>query len=310
LLGVLVMKEVLAPSEAKAIRGAGPGTEFQLLVEALSGKGLLNLADVSGAANPATQPSTPVTAALATPDTAPVSASSVQTQQPSVATTQQTPQREKPLPVGVVPAVAPVRVLPVDPPVKDGLVAAFRLGPVKMTPYGFLKATVVRDSSAPDGDDFPFIGLFFNSTALTNAGPNGSPAFHIKARSSRIGANFEWPDISPKLTMTGRVEADFESNFSVVDNADASSIRNPGPRLRLAYVRMDYQASDKTDLFSKADRIGRFSDRVPFPTSWRPRSWARSTATFIPALPNLLLVSCSLWAAPLATSRSCLNLAS
>src|SRR5262247_3092122 len=36
LLGVLVMKGVLAPSEANAIRNAAPEAEFQMLVEALT----------------------------------------------------------------------------------------------------------------------------------------------------------------------------------------------------------------------------------------------------------------------------------
>src|ERR1700680_2157059 len=56
LLGVLVMKGVLAPSEAKAIQGAAPEAEFQLLVEALTRKGLLNAADMSASANPVAQP--------------------------------------------------------------------------------------------------------------------------------------------------------------------------------------------------------------------------------------------------------------
>jgi len=75
------------------------------------------------------------------------------------------------------------------------------------------------------------------------------PEFHIKARASRFGANFEWPDASPKLTFTGRVEADFEGNFSVVDNRNVSSIRSNAFQLRLAYVRMDYAASDKSDFY-------------------------------------------------------------
>ena len=149
----------------------------------------------------------------------------------------------------VVPAIAPLRVLPVDPPRRDGLVPAFKMGPVKMTPYGFLKATAAHDSSMPNGDDFPFIGLFTASTTDTNTGPTKDPEFHIKARSSRFGANFEWPDASPKLTITGRVEADFEGNFSVVDNRNVSSIRSNAFQLRLAYVRMDYAASENSDFY-------------------------------------------------------------
>ena len=134
LLGVLVMKGVLAPSEANAIQGAAPEAEFQLLVEALTKKGLLSAADVA-AATPASQPATAaVSESIASPAT----------QSGQVATTPVTPQIEKPAPRKVVAAIAPVRVNPVDPPVKDGLVAAFKLGPVKMTPYGFVKATVVH----------------------------------------------------------------------------------------------------------------------------------------------------------------------
>ena len=52
LLGVLVMKGVLAPSEANAIRNAAPEAEFQLLVEALTRKGVVNAEDLSVAATP------------------------------------------------------------------------------------------------------------------------------------------------------------------------------------------------------------------------------------------------------------------
>jgi hypothetical protein len=62
LLGVLVMKGVLAPAEANAIRNAAPEAEFQLLVEALSRKGVLNAADLSAAATPAAQPAAPAAA--------------------------------------------------------------------------------------------------------------------------------------------------------------------------------------------------------------------------------------------------------
>jgi hypothetical protein len=123
------------------------------------------------------------------------------------------------------------------------------MGPVKMTPYGFIKSTAARDSSSPNGDDFPFVGLFLGSTTVTNTGPTTDPEFHLKARATRIGANFEWPDVSSKIILTGRVEGDFEGNFSEVDNRDVSSIRSSAFQLRLAWMRMDYSASDKTDLY-------------------------------------------------------------
>lgn len=56
LLAVLVKKGVLGSAEADAIRNAAPEAEFQLLVEALSRKGVLSAADLSAAASPAAQP--------------------------------------------------------------------------------------------------------------------------------------------------------------------------------------------------------------------------------------------------------------
>ena len=231
LLGVLVMKGVLAPSEANAIGNAVPEAEFQMLVEALARKGVVSAADLTATGNVVTTSEKATTA----------------TASPAQGTALTTP-AEKGGP-RVVGAVAPLRVLPIDPPVKDGLVPGIKMGAVKITPYGFIKATAVHDSSSPNGDDFPFPGIFLNSSDVFGTGPTRDSSFHLKARSSRFGANFEWADIAPRLTLTGRVEGDLEGNFSEVDNADVSSIRNPGPRLRLAYVRMDYAASDRTDVF-------------------------------------------------------------
>jgi hypothetical protein len=149
----------------------------------------------------------------------------------------------------IVPAVAPLRVLPIEAPKAGGLAPGIKLGPVTLTPYGFLKATAIRDSSNPQGVDFPIINGF---PLTTGTGANGSSSFFIKARSSRFGGNFEWPDISKKLALTGRVEGDFEGNFNESANADVSSLRNPNPRLRLAYVRTDYHLSESTDFFFKA----------------------------------------------------------
>src|SRR5580698_1235309 len=244
LVGVLATKGVLSPAEADSIRNASPEARLQLLVDALNRKGLLSASDLSATSNPppaAAANPVPLETAAVSPD---AMASSAPAPAPQVATGATKSEGPK-----VVNAVAVVRVLPVDPPVKGGLVAAFKIGGISVTPYGFIKATAVKDSSSPNGDDFPFPGIWLNSSTPFNTGPTTDPSFHLKARSTRFGANFEWPDISPKLTLTGRIEGDFEQNFSEVDNADVTSIRNPAPRLRLAYVRMDYAASDKTDLF-------------------------------------------------------------
>jgi hypothetical protein len=245
LVSVLVNKGVLSAPEAAAIRNATPEAEVQMLVDALSRKGLLSAADLSVTTSSETQPAAPAESTVVA-ETVSTSGGGEPQQ---AAQTQQTPQEKAPVPQVVVAAVAPLRVLPVDPPRKDGLNAAFKMGPVKMTPYGFIKATAVRDSSAPNGDDMPFPGLFLSSTSILNTGPTLDPEFHLKARSTRIGANFEWPDVSPKLTFTGKIEGDYEGNFSEVDNRDVSSIRSNAFQLRLGFVRMDYAASDHTDIY-------------------------------------------------------------
>jgi len=153
-----------------------------------------------------------------------------------------------PAPPAVVAAVAPVRVFPIDPP-KTGGLSGLKVGPVTLAPYGFIKATAVHDSSEPNGDDFPFPGLFLGTPQVFSTGPTQDPEFHVKARATRFGMNFEWPDVSPKLTLTGKIEADFEGNFTEVDNRDISSVRSSQASIRLAYVRMDYHASDSTDIF-------------------------------------------------------------
>jgi hypothetical protein len=256
LLGVLVMKGVLAPTEANAIRNAAPEAEFQLLVDALSRKGVLSAADLSAAAKPTVQPAASAATSVAPADTASVALASPQASPQQAQTPAQPPYPSrvagelKPPSASVVPAVAPIRVFPVDPP-KPGGLAGMKVGALTLAPYGFIKATVVHDSSDPNGDDFPFPGIWLSAgpNSTFNTGPTADPEVHVKARSTRFGLNVEWPDMSKNLTLTGKIEGDFEGNFSEVDNRDVSSIRSNEPQLRLAFVRLDYHASDYTDIF-------------------------------------------------------------
>ena len=250
LLNVLVTKGVLAPNEANAIRNAVPNAQFQALVEALSRKGILSAADLFAAASPAAAQPAAAPAPVAIRETTSTSLAGPEAESsPQAGAGPQALQQTPPVPPSVVPAIAPLRTLPVDPPKKDGLNAAFKMGPVKMTPYGFVKATAVRDSSSPNGDDMPFPGLFLSSTSILNTGPTEDPEFHIKARATRIGANIEWPEASSKIVLTGKIEGDYEGNFSEVDNRDVSSIRSNAFQLRAAWARLDYAASDATDIY-------------------------------------------------------------
>jgi hypothetical protein len=101
---------------------------------------------------------------------------------------------------------------------------------------------MVEDSSSPNSDDFPLPGF------IANTAPNGDPEFHIKARSTRFGSNFEWYDKNPKWTITGKIEADFEGNFNRSDNRNLSAIRSNNPSLRLAWGRLDYKFDDNNTI--------------------------------------------------------------
>jgi len=159
----------------------------------------------------------------------------------------------------VIPAVAPIRTLPVDTPKREGLIPALKIGAVRVTPYGFFRTSAVYDTSMPLGNDFPLPG-FIGDTPR-----NGSPEFRFKDRGLRIGSNFEWIDPSSKLTVTGRLEFDFEGNYNRSPNRNISSIRTNIPTLRLAFGRLDYKATDQTTLFALFGQ-----DWTPFASSTLP----------------------------------------
>jgi hypothetical protein len=145
----------------------------------------------------------------------------------------------------VIAAVAPLRLLPVDPPKREGLIPDIKLGSgARLKPYGYFKTSLIYDSSSPQGNDFP-LPLLANDT-----GPAGSPEFHIKARSLRLGALFEWLDPAPKTIVTGRLEFDFEGDFTRVNNRNISSIRSSQPSIRLAWARIDRSLSENLTGFA------------------------------------------------------------
>ena len=157
-------------------------------------------------------------------------------------------------------AVAPVRLLGIDAPKREGLIPDIKLGTgARLKLYGIFKTSIIHDSSSPQGNDFP-LPLLAGDT-----GPNGSPEFHLRARGLRLGGNFEWLDPMPNMVITGKIEFDFEGNFTRANNRNISSIRSSQPSIRLAWVRIDRRFNDQTSAFALFGQ-----DWSPFVSSTMP----------------------------------------
>jgi hypothetical protein len=141
-----------------------------------------------------------------------------------------------------IPAVAPVRVLPIDVPKQAGMIPDIKLGSgANMKIYGFYKATAVSETASSGGptfgsQDWPLPLLIGGDT-----GPTSDPQVHLKARSFRIGVQSEWVPKGSDFTLTGRVEGDFEGDYTDVNNRNISSVRSNQFSLRLAWVRLDHK---------------------------------------------------------------------
>ncbi len=239
LVDLLVKKGILTTAEANSLRSMPASAGMQQLLLLLKAKGVVNdseAAELKSAADADTLHS------LVDTESGPTQYASLT----SPGAGQAAAPKEAPAPV-VIPAIAPVRVLPIDAPVKEGLAGALKLGAVRMTPYGFIKATAAYDSSSPRGDDFPPPGFLNGDT-----GPTNNAEFHVKARQTRMGFRFEWPDASKNVVVTGQIEGDYEGNFSRSDNRNISTIRSNAFQLRLAYGRIDWTVAPNTDLFFEA----------------------------------------------------------
>jgi len=238
LVDLLVKKGILTTTEANSLRNMSGSAGMEQLLMLLKAKGVVNdseAAELKSAAEADTMHS------IIDTESGPLTTASLVAGQAT--------QAKPPEPPGptVIPAIAPLRVLPIDPPAKDALKPAFNLGAVRVLPYGFIKATAAYDSYDPTGDDFPRPGF-----TAADSGPNNNPEFHIKARSTRMGSRFEWPDVSKNITITGQIEADWEGNFSRADNRNVSAIRSNALQLRLAYGRIDWTVRPETDIFFEA----------------------------------------------------------
>lgn len=245
LLRVLVNKGLLSADEARAIAGGGdPGQQRDRLAALLRDKGLISDAELAGLrAGAAVSASTP----------------SASTSSAGGANTAATASRQTKAPA-VIAAVVPMRLLPIDSPKREGLIPDIKLGSgARIKPYGFFKTSVIHDSSSPQGNDFPLPLL------AADTGPNGSPEFHLKARSLRLGANFEWLDPAPNTVITGRFELDFEGDFTRANNRNVSSIRSSQPSIRLAWARIDRSFGEKLAGFALFGQ-----DWSPFASSTLP----------------------------------------
>jgi hypothetical protein len=244
LLTLLVSKGVLTTEEAGTVLSApNAASQRDRLVILLKDKGLISAEDIEK---------------LRT--IAPITTNPAETAAPTERTeTAAQPARKSPAPT-VIAAVAPLRLLPIDAPQREGLIPDLKLGSgARIKPYGYFKTSVIHDSSSPGGNDFPLPLL------AADTGPNGSPEFHLKARALRLGVNFEWLDPAPKTVITGRMEVDFEGDFTRANNRNATSIRSSQPSLRLAWARIDRRFNDKVTGFALFGQ-----DWSPFASSTMP----------------------------------------
>lgn len=242
LVQILVSKGILTAEDAKSLSGT-PAQQHDRLVQLLKDKGVITTAEYDTLAKPVATADAPIVKSVATTSSATYKPA-VMTAATPVGQEKEKKESNKPPAPTFVPAVAPVRVLQTDPAKPGGLIPDIKLGSkANLKLYGFLKASAVYDTSVPTGTDFPLPG-FLNDTP-----GNGSPEFHLKARSSRVGANFEFPDVSDRVAVTGRLEFDFEGNFTRVDNRNVSSIRSSQASIRLAWGRVDFKKSPTTSFY-------------------------------------------------------------
>jgi hypothetical protein len=240
--GILTAEEVAEISQASSASDAEQRLAMLLLL-----KGVISQADydqtvgtpgVMNASNAGTSSPTAIAAVYRVPVNNGVSIPPAKTPPPPEGPT-------------VIPAVAPVRVLPIDLPKQGGLIPDIKLGSgASMKLYGFFKASVVEDTASSGGptfgsNDFPLPLL------LGDTGPTSDPQVHIKARSFRVGSQFEWVPKNSDLVLTGRVEADYEGDFTNANSVNISSVRNGQFRTRLAWARLDTKLGGSLPWFAE-----------------------------------------------------------
>jgi hypothetical protein len=234
---LLQSKGILSSGDVAAINQASSPDEANArLAQLLMEKGLISNQEYSATV-------APVNIAPVTMEASSGAHLSNAVLQTNPAQTGQTPAGTPPVPkepMGI-PAVAPLRVLPIDLPKQGGMIPDIHLGSgANMKIYGFFKASAVSETASSGGptfgsQDWPLPLL------LGDTGPTSDPQFHIKARSFRIGSQAEWVPKNSGFTITGRVEGDFEGDYTDVSNRNISSYRSNQFTMRLAWMRLDHK---------------------------------------------------------------------
>jgi len=247
LIQILIRKGVLDDHDSKALTSLGSDAKRSALLKLLCDKGVISSSDYKElTASPVDHPPVP--------------------RIPSPSLTTAVPQRDQALVIGdrakLIPAVAPIRTLQVEPVAQNGVIPDIKLGSgAKLKLYGMVKATLIHDTSSPYGADMPmpaFIGPTFDP------GITGGREFHAKARFARLGTNFEWP-AGERTSITGKLEFDFEGNFTRALNRNISTIRSSQPSIRLAYGRIDHRFDQSNSAFALFGQ-----DWTPFGSSTLP----------------------------------------
>jgi len=243
LVQLLQLKGVLTAGEAAQLsQASSPDEVNQRLAQLLVEKGLITQEDYNQTVG------TAVAVSVSEHNSTSVHLMNAVLRGPSsttslaVATKAPSPPQAATTPTGpaIVPAVTPLRVLPIDVPKQGGLIPDIKLGSgATMKLYGFFKASAIEDTASSGGatfgsQDWPLPLLIGGDT-----GPTRDPQFHIKARSFRVGSQFEWVPKSSNVTVTGKIEADYEGDYTNVNNRNISGVRSSQFGLRLAYMRLD-----------------------------------------------------------------------
>jgi len=146
LLQLLVKKGVLNSEEARSLSGT-PAEQRARLLEILKQKGILSASDYDALIAPASAQVAPDLIASTSPIL------------PATAAASPPPEPLKPEAPKVIPAVAPLRVLQLEPAKQGGMIPDLKLGSgAKLKLYGMVKTTLIYDSSSPYGTDMPLPG--------------------------------------------------------------------------------------------------------------------------------------------------------